>query len=439
MNALAERPVRVETRASPLALLRCPGCRAEVASSHSVYECDACGRCYPVLGGVIVLIADTMPLRGPMLDPAAATALVAGLGLPTDPITHLRVRQVSGVRAQRHGTPRPLSPTERLARPSLVNDKGNIRCAWLGEHVPRRLAPGCDVLANIRFRNDGTGVLRASGDGRVTIAGQWTDATGGPVVHEDIRTPLTADLIPGQELTVAVQLRPPTVPWRYLLSIRMVLEGVRWLDPAFGPFPVSLRAGAGRRPEWPQAWTEPVGSGRLHACFLLRRWLAQTSRGEPRIVELDGGTNPLTARAGFDSLIVGTDLLAMQLGQLAPAALPAICADLDDLPLAESAYDAIVMFGAMHHWPDPARTLGSLVDHLCPGGFIGVFGLPVGQRVSGSAPAGVLDAIRCGSNPQGFSRAEYAQMFRSARLRVTHRADDGGHLTLRLQPECGNA
>ncbi len=438
-----------------LSLLRCVGCRAGRLLDHgTMLECGECGRAYPVQAGVPVMVADAVADRGPLLDPAVAHAVMMRFGIPADPVSLLRVRRASGARVRFRGPAggsRGLDGHVLAGLPGVVQPpaasltvEGRPECAWLGDYVPRMMRPGEELLANVQFRNAGTGTMLAAGEGRVTIACQWTGAAGDVVDAPDVRTPLPADMSPGQVTTVPVRIGTPTRAGRYGLALSMVQEGVRWLAPAYGPLCIHVHESAGFTP--PTHWVldgpgpHDRDGDRSRATLLMRSWIGRHAPERPRVLELGSGVGPAVAQRGYDAMVVDSDLMALQLGMLVPGAVvPSLCADLADLPLVEAAFDAIVCFGTLHYQPDPAATLRNLRMHLRPGGFIGVFGLPVGQIWPGAPAPAVLGELRRGLNPQGFSLAEYAQIFRSARLHVAELVVDGASLKARLEPEGADA
>lgn len=432
-----------------LSMLRCAGCRAAgLCDDGAVLACRACGRRFPVQADIPVMVTDAVAHRGPLLEPAAARTLMQRLGIPSDPVTILRVRRASGARVRLHaGSGRHLPHDGRVlaglpavpqaATPTARED---VRCEWLREYLPRSMRPDEEILANVQFRNAGAVTMASAGDGRVTLACRWASVDGHDVAVEDVRTPLPADLLPGQVLTLPVRLRTPPLAGRYTLALTMVQEGVRWLEPAFGPFGIGVDPQAGFVP--PAHWVmdgpgphDRVGD-RARATALMRDWVSRHAPPAPRVLELGGGASPASAAAGWEATVVDGDLLALQLGRLVPGASPrALCADLADLPLAEADFDVVVCFGALHYLPDPATALRNLRAHLRPGGFIGVFCEPVGQMWPGAPTPSVLAELRRGLNPQGFSAAEYHQIFQAARLRAVELVVDGASLKARLEPE----
>ena len=434
-----------------LSVLRCAGCRsASLQDRGTSLDCLECGRAFPVQAGIPVMAADAVPDRGPLLDPAVANAVMERLGIPPGPITMLRVRQASGARvSQRPNAPgRLLHDGQILAdtAPARLMDvpvEGRLVCEWLAEYLPRAMPPGAELLANVQFRNAGRAVMPSAGDGRVTLAYEW-GGPAGAATPADNRTPLPVDLLPGQVITLPVRLQTPVIPGPYTLMLKLVQEGVRWLEPVFGPFPVAVRHGAGFQapPHWilNGPGPEDAEGDRARALGLLDRWIKQLGVARPHVLELSGGTRPVAAKAGYRSVNVDGDLMALQLGRLVPGVeVPALCADTADLPLAESEFHAAICVGALHDMADPARVLRNLRAHLRPGGFIGLFCEPVGHVWPGATPPATLAALRRGFNPQGFSIAEWAHIIHTARLRAVELVVDGASLKARLEPEAGNA
>ena len=396
------------------------------------------------------MICDAVPERGALLGPDAASAVMTGLGIPADPFSALRVRHASGARVRlRSG--RLLEDGSVLAAiagaapppDSEPAFEGRLRCEWLREYLPRAMPPGIELLANVQFRNAGQSVMPGAGEGRVTAGYAW--AQDGSVIEAgDIRTPLPGPLAPGQILTLAMRLKTPDQPGRAALTVRLVQEGVRWLEPSFGPFQVDIREGAGFVP--PPAWVldgpgphDPC-QDRARAKALMRAWIAGLGVDRPRVLELGGGARPAAAGLEYDLVNVDGDLLALQLGRLVPGeATASVCTGYADLPLAEAAFDAIVGFGALRAMPDPAATLRNLRAHLRPGGFIGLFCEPVGHMWPGSTPPAALAELKRGLNPQAFSVADYARIFCEARLRAMQLVVDGSSLKARLQGEGADA
>lgn len=417
-----------ESNHDPAPGLVCPACHGVLRQTVDAMTCLACGRFYPVAAGVPVMVPDAVPIRGPLLDPAAVHAVLSGLGLPDDAITALRVRRASGARAGLpHGAPahrdgQILHRLLPLEPPSWETD-GEVAVAWCAEYLPRVMRPGQDVSAPVRLRNAGSALMLASGDRSITIAQAWSGGDGAPVVMDDVRTGLVADLPPGAALTMPVRLRAPRRPGRYGVSLRIVQEGVRWLEPSFGPFQITVQAAAPAEPA--VQWRLPDGRD------LLASWLRAPA---PRVLEIGNGAAPVAPGGHFN---VDDDLLALQFGRLAAApAGVAVFAGLDALPFPRRYFDAIVFFGTLHTMADPVAALRQVSAHLRPGGFIGVFDEPCGQA---AASPGALAALQRGDAAQHFALRDWAVIFSRAALRIVQFCESGLQLSARLELEMPDA
>ncbi len=441
--------------------LRCIACGSGgLQSGDDVLDCPRCGRAYPILADVPVMFSDAGVLRGPLLEPAVARTVLEAMDLPPDPINLLRVRRASSARARFgdrlvgvesaqflrrvHASGYPI-PDELLQPPALEAEEegGQPSCRWVTNYIPRVMKPGHSFLANIRFENTGAATMRQAGEGRITIAFGWLDATGAPVAVDDVRTPLPVDVPPGQALTLPIILHTPAAPGRYSLVIQMVMEGVRWLRPELGPIHVAVREGAGFVPPWHWNINNNKPSDYLadqeRGFTLMRDWL-QRHPAAPnlRLLEIGGNAKPMLGRVAGEAYNVDVDLLGLQVGCVVRRArgnfVTIVCADAQNLPFAEGFFDAIVMFASLHHFPNPAATLRSLRPHLRPGGFIGLFCEPVGQIWPGAVDPAFVEELHHGVNEQSFSLAEYAQIFRDARLDAAEVVVDYNSLKAYLVP-----
>jgi SAM-dependent methyltransferase len=415
------------------------------------------------------MVDDAVADRGDLLDPVVARHLLATLGLSVDHVNLLGVRRASGARILVGGAApagRRLANDGRvLARlgvlpadePPPTPSDGEPACAWLAEHLPRTVRPGQQFQANIRFQNVGTAPMPAGGSGLMNLAAEWSVPVGPHATAPDddtvlaanreMRTPLPAELSPGCMLTVAMRLRAPERPGRYSVAIKMVHEGVRWLEPSYGPFVIYVDDAAGFVP--PAGWVldgpgahEPAADLE-HAAVMMQDWITAHAPAEPRVLELGGGITPMAARLRVPVFQLDADLMALQLGAMlrrgGKDTVASYCGNLGALPFPEAFFDAIVCFDTMHYVPDLVATLSALRGHLRHGGFIGLFCDPVGQMWPGSPGTKVLAEVRQGLNPQGFSLAEYAQIFAMARLSVAELVVDGVSMKVRLTKEAADA
>jgi len=83
----------------------------------------------------------------------------------------------------------------------------------------------------VRVRNVGRAVWPAHGDTRgmyqVNAGDRWLDAAGARVVNDlDGRAAMPADLEPGGEVELPLDVTAPRAPGEYVLEIDMIHEGV---------------------------------------------------------------------------------------------------------------------------------------------------------------------------------------------------------------------
>ena len=448
-----------------VSVLRCVGCGSGgLQPGHDVLDCPQCGRAYPVLAEVPVMFSDVGVMRGPLLEPDVARTVLRAMDLTPDPISLLRVRRASGARARfgdrligvesaqflrrvhASGFPIPEHIMEPPAPPDSSDGEPQVR--WVTDYIPRVIAPGSRFLANVRFENTGAGPMRQAGEGRVTVAFQWFDVTGTRVAVEDLRTPLAVDLPPGQALTLPISLAAPDAPGRYTLMIRMVMEGVRWLEPDFGPIRIAVREGAGfvPPPHWDLNDNKPVSYIADHerGFALMQGWLQRhPAAPQLRLLEIGGNAKPMLGRVPGEAYNVDVDLLGLQVGCVVRRArgnyVTIVCADVQNLPFPEAFFDAIVMFASLHHFPNPGAVLRSLRPHLRPGGFIGLFCEPVGHVWPGDVDPDFAEELQHGVNEQSFILAEYDQIFRQARLEARDLVVDHNSLKATLVPATDHA
>lgn len=442
--------------------LRCVACgTGGLECAEDALLCPSCGRLYPILAGLPVMFSDAVPVRGPLLEPAVVRTVLRAMDLPADTGNMLRVRQASGARAifgdtlvatesaqflrrlHTSGYPIPAQLLDPPDDPQPEQPPGEPRCRWLADYIPRLLAPGERLQANIRFENTGPGPMRHDGHGRGTIAFAWRNAAGDSAPVEDLRTPLPVDLPPGQAMTLPVRLVAPAIPGRYTLTLQFVLEGLRWLEPAHGPLTITVREGARFVPpaHWRINANEPSDylADQARGIAILQDWLARSpDPAALRMLEIGGNAKPILGYLPGESYNVDVDLLGLQVGCVVRRArgnfVQVVCADARRLPFAERFFDAIIMFASLHHLPDPAALLRGLRPHLRPGGFIGIFCEPVGQVWPGVVPQAFAEELRRGVNEQGFSLAEYAQIFAAAGLEAEDLVLDHNSLKARLVP-----
>jgi SAM-dependent methyltransferase len=167
-----------------------------------------------------------------------------------------------------------------------------------------------------------------------------------------------------------------------------------------------------------------------------------------KVLEIGGNAYPAVAEIDGQLHNVDVDLLGLQIGCLVQDRMELdrqgrrvlhLYANADKLPYADGYFDAIVMFAALHYFPDPARTLTHVATKLRPGGFIGLFCEPVGHVHPGAVEADYLRELHRGVNEQSFLMREWADIIRAAKLRTAEARVEGGSLKARLMHAQDNA
>lgn len=444
--------------------LQCTVCRSALLDfTPDVVTCRACGQEHPILGGVPVMFDAVSVSSEPVADEdLGARQVAAAFELPDDPITLLRIRTLLRTKVRFGGSLVQIESQQFLHRvqnsghevdvgtgdaapDAALRDLVTIpRARWVKSYMPRRLAAGTPVLANMRLENCGAVPLFSAGEGRALVALQWRHRDGTPAAAADQRTPLPIDLAPGQAVTVPVSVVPPARHGAYLLTVRLVQEQVRWLDADALTVAVTVgRDVAGPVPDrWVVLPTPPIDYNADHdrGFALLRQWLERHAPPQPRVLEVGGNAAPMVSRlgAGFsrDLVNVDVDLLGLQVGRMLERrrgdGVHHLCADAFDLPFASGHFDAVVIFASLHHFPDPDALLEHLRRKLRPGGFIGLFCEPVGHIWPGAVLAPYLAELVRGVNEQSFSLREYELMFNRAELTPAEVLVDMNSLKARL-------
>jgi SAM-dependent methyltransferase len=449
----------------------CLRCHAGgMVMSTDLIECTQCGASYPVLERVPVIFERViLPSKQDYGAMQTARDLLAAFDLPTDAMHILKMRRLIArrpvfgetmvqteaaqflARVQASGWSVAETKEERPASVHLGNvhlgtEDVQLRVRWLRDYIPRIIPVGKQFTANVRFRNNGAVELKHLPPENVTISARWYRTDGRPVEDAlDVRTPLPLTIRPGQELTLPLRIAAPLQTGRYCLRLLLVQEGVRWWEDDAMEIPVVLRQGSWM--DTPPGWRfNPdmqldYDADHVRGLEIMREWMAGLNVRYTRVLEIGGNVYPVIAEIEGELHNVDVDLLGLQIGCLVQDRMELerngrrvhqLCASGDELPYADSYFDAIVIFAALHHFPDPARTLAHIATKLRPGGFIGLFCEPVGHIDADNVEIEYLRELQRGVNEQSFVMREWADIFRAAQLRATDAIVEGGSLKVRL-------
>lgn len=98
--------------------------------------------------------------------------------------------------------------------------------------VPAMVRPGETLQLLVRIKNTGDtlwpGCDRSAGKFQITLGSHWLNASGQVAAKQEGRSPLPADLAPGQETTLSFNVAAPAESGEFVLEIDMLQEGVAW-------------------------------------------------------------------------------------------------------------------------------------------------------------------------------------------------------------------
>lgn len=112
-----------------------------------------------------------------------------------------------------------------------LNDSG-FKASINAINPPATIAAGQQATIQVKLKNNSTVTWPALGDAdgkyQVKLGNHWLDQNSKPVVIDDGRTPLSADLQPGAEIELPLIVTAPAKPGDYILQLDIVQESVAW-------------------------------------------------------------------------------------------------------------------------------------------------------------------------------------------------------------------
>jgi hypothetical protein len=114
------------------------------------------------------------------------------------------------------------------------NDTGagvsvDYKAAYTFNSTPQ-FSAGQTTTVPVTIRNLGNGTFPTTSAFPVNLGYHWTSASGANVVWDGARTPIGADLLSGQSVTVNAAVTAPTTGGSYVLKLDLVQEGVSWFS-----------------------------------------------------------------------------------------------------------------------------------------------------------------------------------------------------------------
>jgi SAM-dependent methyltransferase/uncharacterized protein YbaR (Trm112 family) len=420
---------------------KCLACGVSELHTHeSDMLCGACGRHYPVLHGVPMLLDHfAQQPSGFHLSAVDARQICARVGI-TPSATNLQA--LAAIFTQNYhladcaltaennyflsridvgGRRQP----KRIVLHHSINER--VQFEVCHHYLPRRMRPTDQMLANVRLKNTGACVLSSKGPRPVRLSYHWRNPAGKVVNWDGKRTMLPIDMAPGREMTVPMLIATPHRPGLHFLELLLVQDQIGWLDRL--ALLVGIELAPDAREQAPASWKisrrghTDYATDHIAAREMVRQALLPLGRAHFTLLEIGGccapQLEPLALSADLYS--VDIDVQTLQVGRLrdplGPTHVHFVCADAHRLPFAEGFFDCIGMFATLHHFPRPAELLRGLKRLLKPDGFLAVMCEPVGHYFNGdSVYPRLLEELEQGINEQTFSLREYEMIFAEAGL-----------------------
>jgi hypothetical protein len=88
--------------------------------------------------------------------------------------------------------------------------------------------PGQALSIDVIVENTGNFIWPHVGSNLVHMSYHVLDTNKKPVINDGLRIDLPNDLLPGQKVTMLLQVKAPEQPGSYIVQLDMVQEGVAW-------------------------------------------------------------------------------------------------------------------------------------------------------------------------------------------------------------------
>ena len=414
-------------------------------------QCTQTKKRYPVKNNVIDFFNNYSPLPEPILEPPRefVCEVAKSLGIAIEKNSLLKVAEAikgtinivdedrgitSEIRelASRMKLPEPdwyaSSADQYVATEYPVNThvKVSIVSHFIGEALPRNKT----LYRSVRIRNEGDCILSSNPENGFCMSYHWLDAGKNTCIFEGIRSPLPRDIRPGEEITVAMEIRTPPKTGLHYIQICPLQELVSWNEAQSAIFEVDIvkktkhMLSEIKQIKVPFDFNEEIEFVR----DLLNRRFGDFAEApeRPLLLEIGGGVYPQclplsASRADVISLDIslpmsqlGTTYWSQESIEANPDHFAFITANANNiLPFREKIFDGIVICATLHHFADPIDLLRRLQRYLKDDAIFIIVREPCNPN-----PLDVqyLEDIQKGINEQQFELAEYAYIFREANL-----------------------
>lgn len=143
---------------------------------------------------------------------------------------HLVIHAERGAVSEPRAAPSRPPGVEWTAGPRGAHD---VR--WVSYDGATRAGAGAELQAAATFRNESWRQLSSDHDAPDHVSYHWLDRHGAVLEQDGLRSRLPRVVAPGDTVTVALRIRVPERPGRYVLALDLVQEGAAWYSAAGCP------------------------------------------------------------------------------------------------------------------------------------------------------------------------------------------------------------
>ena len=424
-------------------------------------KCPACGKLWPVHGGVSLFLKGLKVVENAFSMPEESWKAVchsAGLSPSAEHINQLQTifsnnynlpelhlcaennyyfQRVPGLKDFSSASQSTKAPDAPLPLLTSAPYQFQIERHYIPECIPA----GQTHPWNVRLKNDGR-TITSHGPNAVRLAHRWRDGTGNLVHVEGQLTTLPVAMAKGRSLTLPMFIATPMRTGLHLMEVGLVDESGRWFS-AKGD-PILVQCVVGLFLEVPSHWTnlnkpqstyDYVEDHHLGVAFLKEELKGNDC---PRLLEVGGCSSPMTHGFAGDIYVSDIDAQTLQVGQMRFGSkfpnMNFLASDAARLPFNPGTFDGVVLFATLHHFADPIGCLKEFRRVLKPDGFVMMGTEPVGTYMAETVDSKLLKELESGINEQVFTTQEYQRMFLSAGLFATKVEIDRGALRAILRP-----
>ena len=431
-------------------MLLSPCCGEPLAPSQESLTCRACGESYAAPFGVPIIVSGAVIERVAPPSEQFVADISAALGANADKIREcfsLRVKMpdpgmqteaeqfANRVRSSGHSIVSGQETKQISLGPVNVPDQIKVQLTPL--MWPTVFQAGCHHSVNVRVSNVGQCAISSKATPPFAISYHWHGTDG--QITEGARTALLIDLAPGRSITLPVTVVAPREVGSYRLDVTPVLETVCWFKEFTATTGVRVDSYVA-----PLMWEHDVdGPIRSYAddhgrgVEFLTDWIDRhVPAREPRILEIGGNFNPMTAslprgeRWNLD--VDAHGLMARNI--VGSDQIKSVVADGSDLPFADGYLDVIVMFATFHHFPEPVGLLRHLAKKVNRDGLVCLMCEPIGHVTVNHDYPDYIHELEMGVNEQSFEVWEYIAMLEAAGMQIVDAKFDRGSAKIAARP-----